>query len=700
MILGSGLRLNDVFGLRTALGTIPSAGLPSLLRALPLLVLYLPAMGHAYADELPDTIIITADRSPTARSQTAAALSVVDDAALRDARMTVGLDEALGRVPGLLVQSSGNFAQDTRLQIRGFGTRAAFGIREIRVLVDGLPETLADGQTQLDGVDLGTIARVEVLRSPAAGLYGNAAGGAVQLFTDEGPDTPWAEIRGQAGAYGFRKWQLRGGGRHDRWKVVAHASRTEGDGYRQHAATRFSIGNLRVRYDVDEKIAATLLVDVVDAPLARDPGALTRAQADADPTVARDRNVALDAGESVRQGRLGFVARADGLEVYGYILSRDFENRLPIAPPLGAGVVAFDRLAAGAGTRYVTEHQIAGRRHRMQIGLELQHQDDDRRRYDNLQGDRGPLRLAQREQVAALGAYARYTLYWTEHLGTFAGARYDVVRYDTDVHFDRTGATGGTRSLDAWSPALGTFLILHDRVSLFAALGSAFQTPTTTELGSPTGGGLDAGLEPQESYTIEAGARGGIGLVAWLATVFGSRIEDELIRFESPSGRDGFRNAGRSRRFGLELDWQAFLSDELRWSGAVTWMDARFREYQTDAGDFRGNEEPGIPAWQLFQELRYDHGSGLFAAADGQFVDGFFVDDGNTRHSRSHELLRLRAGWTVQHGDWEFVPFVGIDNLLNQNYDGTVRLNALGGRHFEPAPGIAAFGGATLRVRL
>jgi iron complex outermembrane receptor protein len=651
-----------------------------------------------------ERIVVTATRSEEPMADVPAAISIVGAGDIQDARPTVSLSEPLNRVPGVFVQDSGNFAQDTRIQIRGFGTRAAFGIREIRVLVDGLPETLADGQTQLDAVDLGAVDRIEVLREPASSLYGNAAGGVIQLFTEDGPDEPWAETRLTGGSFGLGKFAVKGGGRTGDAQVYVNGSTLHLGGYRSQSNAVATIGTAKVRYHLGEHTSVAALLNAVDAPVADDPGALTRQQAKDDPTQAQAANRRFDAGEEVQQARIGFVFdHNDGphdLSSYTYFLYRDFENRLAFEDQ---GIVSFKRYSPGGGLRYSLDTPLAGVSQQLSVGLDVQHLDDERRRHDNLEGRRGDLRLRQEEQVTSVGPYIREAVRITDDVEISGGVRYDSVRFDVDVDFDDTGASTGsdTRTMDEWSPAGGLLYTPWHWLTLFGKVGTSFQVPTTTELANPRGGGLNSSVDPQTAVSYEAGARVSrdrldAGLAAFLVD-----IDDELIPFEDPvSGRTAFRNAGRSRRYGVEADWAADVYRGLWWTGAVTWINAEFRRYAVDGNDFDGNEEPGIPSWQVFQEMAYRHASGAFAALEVFLVDDYYVDDGNEARTRSYELMNLRLGMDCEWGRWRLSPFVGLNNLLDEEYDGTVRLNAFGGRYFEPAPDFNVFGGLAVRAHL
>ncbi|MGD9762840.1 MAG: TonB-dependent receptor family protein [Candidatus Binatia bacterium] len=662
-----------------------------------------------------DPIVVTASRLPQPLGDAPVSVSVIEQLDIQGAQKTVGLEEALDRVPGVFVQSSQNFAQDVRIQIRGFGTRSPFGIREIKVLMDGLPITEPDGQTQLDDVDLSAIGRIEVVRGPASSLYGNASGGVIQFFSEDAPPVPTAGVLLTGGSYGLGKYVLKGGARSERTRFFVAGSYLQLDGYREHSSTRSANFTGKLMYDLDRSTDVTLLLTAVDAPVADDPGALTRAEVDADPRQARALNVQLDAGEAVQQVRAGSVLNRRGdfsaLGAYAYFTYRTFDNRLPIPPAAGDGIVAFDRYATGAGSRWEYHRPVLGWRQSFSLGADVQVQRDDRQRFQNLDGQRGVLGLHQIESVTDAGVYVRQAVYLRDDLELSAGARYDWFDYDVDVDFPAHSGGSGSRVLDAWSPSAGLrwtpvwgadARAYAPNLSLHALIGTAFQTPTLTELDNPNGPGFNPDVQPQNSITYEIGAsaeradRYAASLAAYLID-----ITDELVPFESASGRTAFRNAGRSRRLGLEVEWQARLLPPLRWSGAVTLLDAEYREYDVGGQSFAGNEEPGIPSWWIYQELAYVHPSGLFAAAEAFLVDGYFVDDANTASAAGYALLNLRAGYERHLGErWTIASFVGLSNVTGASYNGAVRLNALSGRYFEPAPGFNVYGGISITARL
>ncbi len=164
-----------------------------------------------------------------------AAVSTIGQDKIQLGSEQLGLDESLGRVPGLFMLNRYNFAQDLRASIRGFGARSSFGIRGIKIIVDGIPETLPDGQGSVDGIDIGSAKQINVIRGPASSLYGNASGGAILIESERGPVIPFIEARTSIGEFDFQKLQVKTGGDSGRLNYLINLSDTSIDGYRDHS---------------------------------------------------------------------------------------------------------------------------------------------------------------------------------------------------------------------------------------------------------------------------------------------------------------------------------------------------------------------------------------------------------------------------------------------------------------------------------
>ncbi|MGH9425420.1 MAG: TonB-dependent receptor domain-containing protein, partial [Terriglobia bacterium] len=349
--------------------------------------------------------------------------------------------------------------------------------------------------------------------------------------------------------------------------------------------------------------------------------------------------------------------------------------------------------------KYAYDASILGFRNRLLAGVDTQYQTDNRRRFDNQNGASGPRRFHQDEDVTSVGPFVREEFYLLDNLQLSAGLRYDSVEFSVDDQFRRDGNDSGSRTLDQLSPMGGILYSPFPFLHLYANVSTAFQVPTTTEFANPNeGGGFNPHLDPQKAINYEVGTRGTLWQrLNYDVALFWIVLDNELIQFEGESGRAFFRNAGRSERKGAELHLDLPLTEDLVWTVAYTYLDATFDRYRTPAGRFDNNDEPGIPPHQLFSELFYAHPSGFYGALNLLFVDDFFSNDANTEQNDAYAVLNLRAGYEFRLGHGRISPFIGFNNLTDKDYNGLVRLNAVGGRFFEPAPGFNVYGGVTMR---
>lgn len=654
---------------------------------------------------VPDEIIVTATRVEKRVQDVAAAIGVVRKQDIQLGRQQLGLDESLSAIPGLFMQDRYNFAQDLRIAIRGFGARSNFGIRGVKILVDGIPESLPDGQGQSDGIDLGSAEQIEVLRGPSSSLYGNASGGVINITSEKGPEDPFAELRLNAGAFGFKQAQLKVGGEAGRLNYLVNLSDMRFDGYRTHSETENTQLTTRLRFKIDQTSDLSVAVGLTDQPLANDPGGVTRAAAEADPTLARAQNVDFDAGEALEQQRVGFsyqktFGAEHTLRLRNHYVWRDFSNRLPF---VGGGAVAFDRRFLGGGGAYTYKGELWGRPNTFIVGADLDQQNDDRRRFDNNNGVAGALTLDQDETVASVGVFAQSEWSISDSVAMTIGLRFDDVSFDVEDNFLVDGDDSGERSFRETSPMVSAVWTPFESTSLYATVSTSFETPTTTELANPNGqGGFSGTIAPQRAKNYEVGIKGQIGeRHRYDLALFDISVEDELIPFElaDQPGREFFANAGESSRHGLEVSVVSQPIDGLTMSLAYTYSDFAFTRFiDANGNDFSGNVLPGIPDNLLRAEAMYRHSSGAYASLEAFRAGSFFANNANTETNDSYVVTNLRAGLQdITFNQWAISPFFGINNLNNERYFANVRINAFGGRFFEAAPDRHVYAGVAIR---
>ena len=471
---------------------------------------------------------VTVTRRSEALQRVPQAVSVVTARDIQAARSTVTLDESLSLVPGVVVGNRYNFTIGPRIAIRGFGSRAAFGVRGVRVLVDGIPLTNADGQAKLNSIDLGSAGEIEVLRGPASTLYGNAAGGVIAVRTEAPPSVPLAgELRYVAGDYGsggdlgdLAKWQLTAGGRSGAASYLASFSRTTSDGFREHSGARLNLFNGSGSYLLRPGTTLNAVLNVTDMPEADNPGALPLDSARLRPRAAWSTNIRNNTGERSRQIQSGVrleqalgAARAD-LTVYG--VNRTVNN------PVVTSIIDLNRHAGGVRSTVSADGRLGAIGAGVVAGVDVELQRDARREYANSSGIRGTQTRDQIDRVTAAGPFAELRIQPARRLSLITGARYDAISFATDDRFATDGDNSGARHMSALSPKFSALYSVTSALSIYGTVATSFQTPTTTELiNAPPAagetccaGGFNQAMNPERALSWEAGAKG--RLADWL----------------------------------------------------------------------------------------------------------------------------------------------------------------------------------------
>ena len=654
-------------------------------------------------------VVVTARVDSAPAFELPASLDAID---LRQgsARPQADLAETLGGVPGLLARDRQNRAQDTQLSIRGFGARATFGVRGVRLYADGIPATMPDGQGQMSHFALAAAERVEVMRGPFSALYGNSSGGVVQLWSaDAGADTEVA-LRGTAARYGNRTASARLLGTAAGTGYHLALSRSEGDGYREHSAARRTSANLKLHRDLPGGGRLDVVANHFDAPDAQDPLGLTWAQVREDPRQATATALQYDTRKSVRQDQLGAAWRqplgAATLRVTGYGGRRAVTQFLSVpvaaqANPLnGGGVIDLDSDYGGADAR--ATWQAADGRLELTVGASADRQRQHRRGYENFLGDvlgvRGALRRDQHDTVDSFDQYAQAWWKLAPRWSLQAGARHSTVRFRSQDRYV-TGANpddSGQVEYSELTPVAGLVFAPHEDLRLYLSAGRGFETPTFNELAyrADGGAGLAFDLAPGASRNLELGgkwrAAGGARVEAAL---FRADTDDELAVARNVAGRSSFHNVGRARRQGAELSAHLPLADAWSLQLAATWLDARFRDgfcsgpcTTPGARVAPGTAIPGVPRRHAWARLQWQ-GAHWEAAAEAVALGAVTVDDRGSGRAPGYGLLHLELAraWALPQG--RLRGFARLDNALDRAHIGSVIVNEGNGRYYEPGPG-------------
>ncbi len=650
-----------------------------------------------------DSLSVTVMRTPVAASRLPVALSVLGADEVREGRNGLGLEESLDRVPGLVVNNRYNYSLGTRISIRGLGARAAFGVRGVRIIADGIPLTMPDGQSNLTNLDLGGADRIEVIRGPASTLYGNAAGGVISVTGRAPPPAFSTESRVLAGdadhgtgLASTARVEARAGGPLGSGGWIAGVSRLETDGYRAFSRAEQTLVDVRAHQSLSNADRLSFVLNAVDEPVAQSAGALPRDSVLRDRRMAWPASVRTGSGEAARQVQMGLAWTHEGRgprsEVSVYGLGRALDNALPY------GYIELDRRSAG--TRATFTLTPADSRVVLEAGVDAEWMRDGRRETDNVDGRPGTeLRRDQTDRVRSLGPFAQATFALDGRTDLTGAVRYDAVRFETTDHLLADGRDdSGSRTLSAVSPMLGISRRLRPNLRIWANLATGFQTPTTTELinAPPAAGqpccptGFNTTLEPQRATSVEAGLRGSAGRFRFEAAAYRMDVRNAIVPFQvaGVDGRDFFRNAGRTRHRGIEATLATDLGPH-RATLAYTFNDFTFIDDGDPGAAWEGNRLPGVPRQHVFAGLALRPRDGLRIDLEVEHTGSYFADDGNDAASLNDAatVADLRVACDLRTARFRLTPFLTANNLANARYNSSVVVNAVGGRYFEPAPG-------------
>ncbi|HXF80748.1 MAG TPA: TonB-dependent receptor [Usitatibacter sp.] len=657
-----------------------------------------------------EPVVVSATRSEVRLFDAPAAIGTVDADTISAAGPQVNLSESLSRIPGIAVLNRQNYAQDLQLSIRGFGSRSTFGIRGVRLIVDGIPATTPDGQGQASSIALTSAARIEVLRGPLALLYGNAAGGVVQVFTQDGAPQPTFSASAAAGSWGLRREDLKYAATSGAQSFVVDGSRFDIDGYRDHSSATRSLGNARWTWRPADSTRISVVVNVLDQPEGLDALGLTHAQWDANPRQTQPIAIQEDTHKNLRQSQAGAVAEHwfdpdTSLSARIYYGERKIDNALGI--PLGAqqaatsagGIVAFARDYSGASLQLSRRVALAGpAAARFTAGFDYDRMHDDRQGYLNVNGARGDLKRNEDDYVHNADGLLMGTLDFGDAWSAIAGVRSSHVHFETHDHYIAPGNPDDSGSIryGGTNPVAGVTWHADPALNVYANAGRGFETPTFTELAyRNNASGLNTDLKAAHGKHLELGAKWrGQGQSLDVAA-YQVRTDDELIVDTNTGGRSTFRNAGPTLRRGIEAAYTARIGEEWRAQVSATAMRARFdQSFASGSGTAAvpvasGNRLPGTPEREAFGELAYAPRrawAGFNAAIEVVHVGRIYVDDANSDFAPAATVVNLRAGWKHRWGALEIAPLLRLDNAANRRYAGSVIVNEANRRFFEPAP--------------
>lgn len=661
---------------------------------------------------LVDVVVVSATRVGHVSADVPAAIDIIDMARIREGQARVNASESLVAVPGLVAQNRQNYAQDLQISSRGFGARSAFGVRGVRLIADGIPASMPDGQGQAATFNLDMAERIEVLRGPFSAIYGNHSGGVIQMFTKDGEGAPTIELNVLGGSYGTRKTDLNAQGASGGIGYVLDASRFETDGYRAHSAATRDQAHAKLTLAPLDNARLTIVANglrqddtqdalgVTWATYLRDPRA---GETDASDTQSPKRTLAdrYNTRKSIHHQQIGASWEQrfgdDRLRVTAYGGNRDviqyqaFSKAFQAPASHSGGVVDFSRDFKGTDINWLHVAELAGGKLSTTVGMEYGSSNDVRKGYENFIGNQfgvqGTLRRDEDDDVSNLDPYLQ-TEWESGPWMLSAGLRHSRVKFSVEDHYLANGNDSGSLNFSHTTPVLGVLYKLSPTLNIYASAARGFETPTLNELFySGSGGGFNFRLQPAHSKHLEAGIKARLDDSTRInAALFQVKTTDELVVDSSSGGRTSYRNGGKTLRQGAELSLDASWRYGLSTRVALTTLRAVYD--QAFGSVLKGSRLPGVPNANLYSELAWQENAGrLGAALEAVAVSKIYVEDSNTDQAvPGYGVLNVRVTASQQWAGWRFKQFARVNNLLDKNYVGSVIVGDSNKRYYEAAP--------------
>ena len=678
-----------------------------------LLPVFLSPYAVAESEINDQTLIVSATPQSVSELDTPAAVSVVDGEDMRLATPRINLSESLTSVPGLQVQNRQNYAQDLQLSIRGFGSRTTYGIRGIRLYVDGIPAAMPDGQGQTSNIDISSVQNIEVLRGPFSALYGNASGGVINVSTETGHEPPTIEASSYYGSFGSWRYGLKATGalgdgtQQGDVDYTVSTTRFTTHGYRDRSSAQKNLANAKLGVRMDDTSKLTLIFNSVESK-ADDPGGLTESEWQANPQQS-PRAEQYNTRKTIKQTQAGLryerqLSAKDDISIMTYAGERETTQyqSIPMAPQLkpshAGGVITLQRHYQGIDNRWTHRGEL-GIPVTFTTGLNYENMSENRKGYNNFRlddgvpeyGQKGDLRRNERNLMWNVDPYLQTQWQLTQKLSLDAGVRYSSVWFDSNDRYitPGNGDDSGDASYHQWLPAGSLKYAITDAWNVYLAAGRGFETPTINELSYRSDGqsGMNFDLQPSTNDTVEIGSKTRIGDGLFTAALFQTDTDDEIVVDSSSGGRTTYKNAGKTRRQGGELSWDQRFAASWRVKAAWTRLDATYRSNVCGDQNCNGNRLPGIAQNMGFASLSYVPDEGWYAGTDVRYMSNIMANDENTAQAPSYTVVGLNTGYKFYYRSLMIDLFGRVDNLFDKSYVGSVIVNEANGRYYEPAPG-------------
>lgn len=654
------------------------------------------------ADTLLDDVVVSSSRSEQRSFDAPGSIQSVNRAQIENGGPQINLSESLSSIPGINAANRNNYSQDLQVSIRGFGARAPFGVRGVKMFVDGLPASLSDGQGQTSQFALTSADRIEVLKGPISSLYGNASGGVLQVFTRSPGDKPELNIGDTWGSFGLNHANVQYSEKKGNIGFVLDSAHFKSDGFRQYSAAEREHLNAKLEFET-ERGKASFIVNYLDNKKSQDPGTLTSSLFEANPYQAQANNERYKAGKSFTQQMYGinFDGKLNADSSYNYRVyygDRQLDNPTRVANTY----IVIDRQFMGTATSLTTRGNFNGLPVKLTAGLEYDYVKDKRLGYTNNSGSKGTLNRQEDNLANSFGGFLQSEWYLSPKYTGLLGLRFTSVSLEVkDQYFDDSAGDGsGSKTYKGFSPVAGLTYHLNQNTNVYVQAGSGFETPTLNEvIYTPDGSSLSSnrfygGISAARSLQVEAGVKWRSANTAKLdLTVFHAKTKNDIVPYFLSTSGSTWQNAD-TERLGLELSGLKVLPLNFAVRGAYTLMSAKYDQATSvSAGTVNsGNKLPGIPEGQFYADIAWRSATWLSSPKvtytelgfDYRSIGKMYANSMNTQATESYRLLGARVSHNIKNGPHTLSFFGRVDNLTDKVYAGSVVVDQQYASYYEP----------------
>ena len=686
------------------------------------LILFLILSTFAFAEDIKELspTVVTATRYETNSFDLPLSIDAVTGSEIRDARTGANLSEIAPRIPGVVINYRSTAAQELAISTRGFGARSQFGVKGIRIYVDGIPLNSADGQGQAGSINIDTLGQIEFLRGPFSALYGNSSGGVVQAFTRDGAKDPTLTVGASSGTWHTNKQSITAEGQAGPVNYILNTYQYVSDGYRDFSQYRKDNFNGKISYQFSPDTKFTFVGNYMDQPYTNDPQALTPTQYALNSRAQGTNASPFDKSASSLNSRLyrvnsygGIVidhnlSEKDSLRLMAYNGSR---SNLQYLTTSAASEIIRD--TEGFDFRWARKDLFLNRPLNFTAGFAYDSMEDLRSRYSyTAPGAYSPLgtnvnsNRREKQSAFSVDEYLQASYEPTDRLLVLAGLRHSRINIkNTDLWLGETTKdpiteittptpidSSGQVTYTNTSPVAGVTFKVSPSLNIYANYGRGFETPTfaeTTYSDAQTGAGPNLSMVPSKSKNYE------IGLKAFVTTntrinvaLFKVDTKNEIVTVDNKGSQNQYASIANTERKGVEISLDSRLPYNFNFYQTYTYTDSEFKNsFLTTVGTSvsAGNKLSGIYKNTAYTELSWKYPALNFSSAIENIyysdVNGYDSNDG-ARKAPAYTIVNLRASLKQSYNNWNFSEFARADNVFDEKYVGNVRVN--NAATFEP----------------